>query len=182
MPPLEGIGIVTTISSIEDDSSNEDDKEERQLQRGGVRFADDSKLKNFEPTIHINDYSNEEKSAAWYVFSDLKRFKKDRRETMKRINEGKPLCPNSWCTTGLLTSETKRKREESISQSLEAVMKEQERQNMYGYRNDEMIAAAYGVFTLPSIERAQDVVLSEGDDDDECRDDTPMEEAVWTRI
>ena len=178
MPPLEGIGIITTLSSIEDDSSNE--KERQQPQRG-VRFADDSNLRNVEPTIHISDYSIEEKSAAWYVLGDLKRFKKERRETVKRIKEGKPLCPNLCCARGLLTSEEKRRhREESITHSLEAVMKEQERQHMIGCHNDEMIAAAYGVFSLPSIERAQHAVLLEGDD--ECRD-TPMEEeAVWTRI
>jgi len=181
MPPLEGIGIVTTLSAIDDDSSS-NDKETRhhnQSQRGGVRFADDSNLRNIEPTIHINDYSIEEKSAAWYVFDDLKRFKKDRRETIKRINEGKPLCPNLWCSRGLMTREKRVHREESITHSHEAVMKEQERQDMIGFRNDEMIAAAYGVFSLPSIERAQRAVLLEGDD--ECRD-TTMEEAVWTRI
>lgn len=39
-------------------------------------------------TIHLTDYSNEERAATWYTIDDLKSFKKDRKDTARHVDNG----------------------------------------------------------------------------------------------
>jgi hypothetical protein len=113
-----------------------------------LRFSKDLNL--IQPTIHIRDYTFRERRATWYNLSDLKRFKKDRRATIKRMNEGLN-CKGYYCTIGLerSTEEAAKMRYQIVKESIEAVMNEQKLQEMNHSRNPEKIAKAYIVHSLP---------------------------------
>jgi hypothetical protein len=169
-----------------------------------LRFSED--LKVIHPSIHIRDYTFRERRATWYNLKDLKRFKKERRSTTKRMNKGLS-CKGYYCTRGLerSTEEAARIRYHIITKSIEAVMNEQTLQEMNHSRNPEKIARAYIVHSLPCqmavYERAlgyQEAVKVESQSKEvadyiektcsflmesaEQRDDSPEKAVVsWTR-
>jgi hypothetical protein len=112
-----------------------------------LRFSEDLNL--IQPSIHIRDYTFRERRASWYNLRDLKSFKKDRRATIKRMNEGLD-CKGYYCTRGLerSTEEAAKIRYQNVTESIEAVMNEQTLQEMNHSRNPEKIAKAYMIHSL----------------------------------
>jgi hypothetical protein len=134
--------------TLEDDDTLEDDRDPTCKAKRTVRFSEDLNL--IQPSLHICDYTFRERRAAWYNLSDLKRFKKDKRATIKRMNEGLN-CEGYYCTRGLerSTAEAAKMRYQVVRESIEAVMNEQTLQEMDHSRNPEKIAKAYIVHSLP---------------------------------
>jgi len=55
-------------------------------------------------TIHVSEYTSEERRACWYNIDDLRAFKRDRRETARRIDMGWMLLPSASLSTSSSTS------------------------------------------------------------------------------
>lgn len=113
-----------------------------------VRFSED--LRQIHSSLHIRDYTFREKRETWYSLHELKSFKKDRRATTKRMNEGLE-CEGKYCTRGLEGSTTVavKIRHQVIEDSIEAVLKEQTLQEESNSINPNRIARAYVVHSLP---------------------------------
>ena len=103
-----------------------------------------------EDTIHIADYTPEERDATWYSTDEVKSFKAERKETAKRIDEGD--ASEVECCRGAesLTIEGCQIRQESILIGINSVLDEQEMQDLDGTENPEMLAHIYRLNTQKS--------------------------------
>ena len=84
---------VTFVDVSDQDCADSD--EHRHVKRSLVWVRD---------TIHVSDYTPEERRASWYTFEDLKSFKKQRKETARQIENGLLSLP-SLCIPLSQTSE-----------------------------------------------------------------------------
>jgi hypothetical protein len=130
-------------------SSTEESLQSCTKQRS-LSFA--SSLEVIQPTIHKEDYSPEEKAATWYGVKELKSFRRDRRETIKQVEEGNSDTDTNICTRGVeaLTKVGARRRHAVITLGLSSVLDEQELQDLDGKENPDMLAHIYKLHTLRS--------------------------------
>eukprot|EP00980_Cylindrotheca_fusiformis_P025897 scaffold14838_cov129-Cylindrotheca_fusiformis.AAC.2 len=127
--------------------------------RRQVQFSE--KLKDIRSTLHIRDYTFRERRETWYNLRDLQEIKKDRKETTKRMNLGLK-CRRNQCRRGLEGSgkDIVTMRSQIITESIQAVMKEQALQDEERIVNPDRIAKAYVVHSLPSQMAAYERGLS----------------------
>jgi hypothetical protein len=101
-------------------------------------------------TIHVLEYSQEERAAAWYDSNDSKAFRKDRRETVLRADQGLPLPTD--CLRGVegWTQQGAHRRYDRIDTARYAVLEEQELQEWDGQDNPNMLAHIYRIHMMAS--------------------------------
>jgi hypothetical protein len=106
-------------------------------------------LECIQTTINLTDYSSNEKAATWYDAKDIYIFRQHRRETVRKLEEGQI---GGCCIRGLerLTREGSRQRHERLVEGLNAVLDEQDLQEMDGREKPEMLAHIYRLHTLRS--------------------------------
>ena len=168
-----------------------DDRNNTKQTKRCVQFHSD--FHQFYPTLHMLEYTFEEKRSTWYNLDDLDEIKKERRSTIKRMNKGSKLKKGQH-TRGLeaYTREGSKVRQQIITDSIQAVKAEQLNQKMKNSLDSHRIAQAYGTYSRPcqlaAYERglsdkaamnATDIGMS---DDCEQRQDVASDVAVgWTR-
>lgn len=101
-------------------------------------------------TIHVLEYSQEERAAAWYDSNDSKAFRKDRRETALRADTELPLPTDCLRGVEAWTQQGARRRYAHIHTARHAVLEEQELQEWDGQDNPNMLAHIYRIHTMAS--------------------------------
>jgi hypothetical protein len=140
------------------------------------RFA--SSLEVIQPTIHKEEYSPEEKAATWYDVKEFRSFRKERRETVKQVEQGNS--ETDMCTRGVeaLTKVGAHRRHVAITLGLSAVLDEQELQEWDGKENPDMLAHIYQVHSL----RSQAAAYERGLKDQQEVRDAPISPALFEEV
>mmetsp|Transcript_44687 Transcript_44687/g.107790 ORF Transcript_44687/g.107790 Transcript_44687/m.107790 type:complete len:230 (+) Transcript_44687:189-878(+) len=112
-----------------------------------------AEIKEVCPTLHVLDYTFEEKRKTWYNLHEFDQIKKERRSTIKRMNNGSKLKKGQY-TRGLeaYTREGLKIRQQHISDSIKAVVlikQSSKKDDSQNERDIGQIAQAYRVHSLP---------------------------------
>lgn len=109
-----------------------------------VSFSDKNDIKD---SIHVSDYSPEEKAATWYTAQDLKLFRRARRESVRVWQSQLPFMIDKQrhCFRGLESklSDGSRHRYTNITLAVVSVLTEQEKQDIDGTIDPELLAEIY---------------------------------------
>jgi hypothetical protein len=109
-----------------------------------ISFSDEISI---EDTIHAFDYSPEEKAATWYNAHDLKLFRRARRESVRVWQSQLPFMIDTQrhCFRGLENKlpDGSRRRYINIARAVLSVMSEQDKQDIDGTIDPEMLAEVY---------------------------------------
>ena len=174
-----------TLSCLADSVHNESESNKKEETEQCVHFPTD--FERFHPTLHVLEYTFEEKRNTWYNLDDLEQIKKERRSTIKRMNKGSKLKKGQY-TRGLeaYTREGSKIRQKIIAESIAAVKIEQSNQKVQNGMNTGQIAQAYETYSLPCQLAAHELGLSDrasiDTSDDEEREGAPCDVAVgWQR-
>mmetsp|Transcript_31026 Transcript_31026/g.51669 ORF Transcript_31026/g.51669 Transcript_31026/m.51669 type:complete len:274 (-) Transcript_31026:447-1268(-) len=106
-------------------------------------------------TIHISEYTPDERCASWYNIRDLKSFKRDRRDTARRIDQGRMY--DDDCVRGVenATHSGSRLRHHHIVDGINSVLNEQDLQDQDGKWNPDSLAFIYRVASEESVHLAR---------------------------
>jgi hypothetical protein len=122
----------------------------------GVTFA--PALEVVRSTIHIHDYTTDEKRACWYDTYDWEVFRAERRIVLQRMEKGMKLNPGKHCTRGL-EARTKlgcRRRHMAMVGAVHGILDEQDAQFRRGFVNPDVISHIYIMITRKSRAAAAD--------------------------
>jgi hypothetical protein len=103
-------------------------------------------------TLHINDYSEEEKQAAWLDGADMKRIRREIRYTVQRMIWGGTIGQDECSRCGLeymLCGEGFQIRRDNRSAAVRAVLNEQYMQDAEHFLDEQELANVYKVFATP---------------------------------
>jgi hypothetical protein len=127
-----------------------------------ISFSDDVGIKD---TIHVFDYSPEEKAATWYNVQDLKLFRRARRESVRVWRSQLPFMIDTQrhCFRGLENKmpDGSRRRYTNISRSVLSVLSEQEKQDIDGTIKPELISEVYRKISCHCQAEARDKGLED---------------------
>jgi hypothetical protein len=166
MPPLSAFLNCTLVTSYDEAEAPLLDLTEIQIEaavsspkrkRGRcVTFA--PALEVVRSTIHINDYTTDEKRACWYDAYDWEDIRAERRIVVKRMEKGKKLNPSKHCTRGLeaRTELACRRRHMAIIGAVYGILDEQDAQLRRGFVNPNIISRLYIMITRKSRAAAAD--------------------------
>ena len=100
--------------------------------------------------LHINDYTEKERTSTWYSDAELRRMKRRLIRSINRLNQVGDVGSSSdedchCCSHGLesFTMKGLARKEQYRTSAYTAVMEEQDRQDICGYYDDKAIASAY---------------------------------------
>lgn len=113
-----------------------------------------------EPTLHLNDYTDEERSATWYNREEFMDMKMHRRRIVQLMQTGQAV---DECTRGLenKTRDGSTIRQMDIFSSVGAVLDEQDTQEFSGTFNPEALAYVYTMYSHSSQRRAQERAMKD---------------------
>jgi hypothetical protein len=106
------------------------------------------------PSLHLNDYTDDEIDACWYHQEEQAEFRDEARFTisvMEKGNIGLHLHQEKHCTTrGLegLAAEGSQIKKLNRSLALTTVLEQQERQSQAGLRDERQLAKLYSICTF----------------------------------
>lgn len=133
---------------VETDAYNIRNNRRKTTSKRRVQFA--IACDEIKPTLHVLEYTFDEKRQTWYNLDDLETIKKERKSTIKRMNKGS-LLKKGQCTRGLeaYTREGSKIRHQLIADSIEAVMREQSGKDTNIECKHGHVAKIYGAYALP---------------------------------
>jgi hypothetical protein len=109
-----------------------------------ISFSDEIDI---EDTIHVFDYSPEEKASTWYNAQDLKSFRRVRSESVRVWRSQLPCTIDTQrhCFRGLESKlpDGSRRRYNNIVSAVHSVLSEQDRQDIDGTIDPELLAQVY---------------------------------------
>jgi hypothetical protein len=109
-------------------------------------FVTFNKRVSFKYIKHIDDYTDEDYFATWYVEEDLTEIFNDCVDNVRKMVNGIPLSETEGCCSRGLEYKTptgSKARKENKLRGIHAVLEEQERQRELRIRNPELIAKLY---------------------------------------
>lgn len=105
------------------------------------------------PTLHVDDYTREERCAVWYGVQDFKSIKNSRQDIVRRMQQaGSVIDKANESTRGLegKTREGGHRRHKDILTAVYAVICEQEVQGLQGVSNPYLLADTYKMHSRQS--------------------------------
>jgi hypothetical protein len=167
MPPLEAfLNSCTLLTSYDEAEAPLLDLTDIQIEassppkrkrgRRCVTFA--PALEVVRSTIHIHNYTTDEKRACWYDAYDWEAIRTERRIVLKRMEKGKNLNPSKHCTRGLeaRTEVGCRRRHMAIVGAVHGILDEQDAQFRRRFVNPNVISHIYMLITRKSRAAAAD--------------------------
>jgi len=137
-------------------------KNDRKLNRSGKRQVTFFEQVAIRETIHLNEYTTDERRRSWYNKHELKEIKKRLKRTAVSMQVGKLKVDTDFdCKRGLefRVGDKAIQRKRRISHALVAVLSEQEDQKMLGILDPVTISLAYRLISRVSAAKAYDVGL-----------------------
>lgn len=144
---------VISTSSITNSATN-DSKSKH------VRFPTTNQAVQIMDTIHCNDYSAEESASTWYTTTDMKAFKRERKQIARLVDQGiseeEILLVTGSAVRGIepVTQDGYRKRRQYIIEGIQSVLDEQHMQYEDGKWSPGSIAYIYHNATDASVRDA----------------------------
>ena len=109
-------------------------------------------------TLHLNDYTEEERAACWYNGQDMRRFKADASHTAQLLETHQLVDDtDDFCLRGAQerTRTISQQRQRLRTSARESVLGEQWFQQQDGMKDEDYLAHLYQQFSIPSQEAAQ---------------------------
>lgn len=108
---------------------------------------------SIEPTMHKDEYTEDERKATWYDVEDFRNLKMERRRTVKLMELGTRPRDSVRGLEGK-TKEGSRQRTMAILNAVSAVLDQQQDQEIQGSSDPEALAQIYSMYSRKSQEEA----------------------------
>ena len=130
--------------------------------KGGVQFRSRESIEQVRRISRFSNYSLDEVEAYWGDGSEHKLRKQELRQAVMEWQQGRRMSDNlTFTTKGIAdkVGEGKAVKKENRAISRQAVLDEQELQDLEGAQDDELLADIYTITTVKAKEKAQKEAL-----------------------
>eukprot|EP00339_Tiarina_fusa_P024163 CAMPEP_0116999392 /NCGR_PEP_ID=MMETSP0472-20121206/2111_1 /TAXON_ID=693140 ORGANISM="Tiarina fusus, Strain LIS" /NCGR_SAMPLE_ID=MMETSP0472 /ASSEMBLY_ACC=CAM_ASM_000603 /LENGTH=158 /DNA_ID=CAMNT_0004698793 /DNA_START=141 /DNA_END=617 /DNA_ORIENTATION=+ len=143
-------------------SEMESEKTTSPKQGKGVRFHSRGSIQQIRRISKATNYSEEELVAYWGESDEFRLRKQDLRTAVQEWQQGRRMSDNlEFTTIGLLDKigEGRKEKKKNREVSRQAVLDEQELQDLEGYPDDELLSNVYQVTSAKAKDKAHEEAL-----------------------
>ena len=142
-------------------------QQQQQRPRRGVQFHSRGSIEQVRRISRYSNYSEDELIAYWGETDEFKLRKQDLREAVQEWQAGRRMSDNlNFTTIGLMDKigEGRKEKKKIRETSRQAVMYEQELQDLEGDPDDELLSSVYQATSAKSKEKAHEEALHMADE------------------